>query len=559
MNPAGPSSSSATRATRNWARLSTTVFLAGFVSAILLVRQIPPAPVFSPQLRRANYWQSYESAYFASLRAYEQPIHDLLRDGYIPIVVFGDSSIRGTGAVGDAVWTRQLEQRLQAVNARVRVVNYAQNAGDLMGPFLFHHLQAKFPAAYYIVQWHFSSEVGVRHPFHMWLTSEIALRDGDNNPAVHHSFKIVPVTSPEERYTFVLAGLDILTHYLDAGNWIRYRWLGRPLVNSNRQVEIQPLSEAAESDVTMDKFIPPTTAGTADQMSGFFLAHLGARHTYIQRPWQERAAYFEEMYPSRLRSHLLVLSGDFNPYYAPHQDATAMNIWRTIWDQLRADMARIPNLRWVSYSGSNGLMQVEDFIDLGHMTPHGQQRVAEAVAGNLLGKGGWFDPANPGAEKLPEIMAGRWCETRSLRPYQMEPFRLMAPRPSRFYSTYGPALYGEFYFAHPDTRLRFQVTAGHHVLRTSAHFNPAAYEHLPAVEATDGVQLEVALLSTDGHRSVVYDRTIDPLNRPADRVILPVEVAFDVSPGAEIEVFVGPGKSGQSNRDWVYLGPLTIQ
>ena len=559
MNPAGVPSPSVTRASRNWARLSTAVFLAGFLSALLLVRLLPPAPPFSPQIGRASYWQSYETAYFASVRAYEQPIGDLLKAGYIPIVVFGDSSIRGTGAMGEAIWTRQLELRLQAVKSRVRVVNYAQNAGDLMGPFLFHHLQAKFPAAYYIVQWHFSSEVGVRHPFHFWLTSEIALRDGAKNPAVHHSFQTVPVTSTEERFSFMLAGLNVLTDYLEVGNWIRYRWLGRPWVNSNRQVRIQPLSEVDDAGVAVEKFIPPTTPGTARQMAAIFLANLTARQTYVQRPLAERAAYFEEMYPSRLRSHLLLLTVDFNPYYAPHQDPTAMRTWRTMWADLRTDMARIPSLRWVSLSASNGQMEVDDFIDLGHMTPHGQHRLAEAVAGNLLGPGGWLNPATPGAEKPPAVVADQWCETELLRPYQATPFQFMTPRPARFYSTFGPALYGEFYFAHPLTRLCFRVPAGHRVLRTSVHFDPAAYEHLPATEAAAGIQLEIALLAPDGHRSVVLGRTLDPVNRPADCGLLPVDVAFDVPPGADVELVVGPGKDGRTNRDWVYLGPVTIR
>ena len=179
------------------------------------------APAFSPQLGRANYWQSYESSYFATVRAYEAPIQAILAAGNIPVVVFGDSSIRGAGASGADVWTRCLERRLQAVEPRVRVLNYAQNAGDMMGPLLYHHLQKKFPAIHCLVQWHFASEVGARHPFHYWLTSEIAWRDGKQNPAVQRSFRIVPVSAPEERAAFVLAGLNLVTNYLDVGNWIR--------------------------------------------------------------------------------------------------------------------------------------------------------------------------------------------------------------------------------------------------------------------------------------------------------------------------------------------------
>ena len=377
-------------ARRRWARLSTLAFLLGLIAALLIVHALPPAPPFSPQLGRATYWQSYETSYFASVRAYEELLRSTLAAGNIPIVVFGDSTLRGTGAVGADVWTRLLEQRLQTADPRVRVLNYSQNAGDLMGPFLFHHLQKKFPDAYYINQWHFSSEVGVRHPFHYWLTAEIALRDGNANPAVKHSFHIVPVKTPEERYAFVLAGANIAINYLDVGNWIRYRWMGRPFFDSDRKVKVQPLRDVAEADVTTTRFTPPAAA-SAQTMREVFRANVDAWVAYVKRPLAERAAYFAEMYPPALRSHMLLLTLDFNPYYAPRDEIKAM-AWRTSWVQLRADMRQISDLRWVSLAPSQGEMQQDDFSDLGHLTVHGQQLLADAVADNLLSPGGWFGP-----------------------------------------------------------------------------------------------------------------------------------------------------------------------
>lgn len=457
---------------RRLTHLSIASFLAGLVVALLMVRALPPAPVFSPQLARATYWQSYETSYFATVRAYEAPIAAFLSEGLIPVVVFGDSCIRGTGAAGDEVWTRVLERRLQAVEPRARVINFAQNAGDLMGPFLYHHLQRKFPNAYYIVQWHFPSEIGVRHPFHFWLTSEIALRDGNINPAVKHAYTAVPIWTiqfptfgladlgKEEHYAFVFAALNIASNYLDAGNWIRYLLLGHPFFDADRKVKIQPLRDVAESDTSIRTFTPPA-ADSAKMMREIFFNQSAEEALYLQQPLEERTAYFAETFPSLLRSRLLLLTTDYNPYYAPpnnkeittyHQcqplnhkgkwqewaehvtylaellplslrkyllllatdynpypkpsynqekiknnscypplnNEEKLQEWSTNWVKLRKDMATITDLRWLSITASNGEMQVDDFMDLGHMTPQGQQKLANAVADNLLAPGGWF-------------------------------------------------------------------------------------------------------------------------------------------------------------------------
>jgi lysophospholipase L1-like esterase len=388
------------RAGRRWAWLPTVSFLAGLATALLLVRALPPAPAFSPQLARATYLQSYETSYFATLRSYEAPISAILSEGLIPVVVFGDSTIRGTGATGNRVWTRVLEHRLQAFEPRVRVLNYAQNAGDLLGPFLFHHLQQKFPEARYIVQWHFPGEVGVRHPFHFWLTSEIALRDGKENPAIKRSHLVQPVwnTDPlaflykglsEEQYSFVLAGLNIVTNYLDAGNWVRYLFLGRPFFDGDRKVKIQALRGVAESDVQVLTFIPPS-ADVAKNMRLIFDNRITAQAIDLEHPLAKRIDYFSELFPSSLRGNLLILTFELNPYYAPQNDSAKMKAWFVNWEKVRKEMAQITDLRWVSLTASHGELQVDDFMDLGHLTPKGQQRLADAVADNLVGPGGWF-------------------------------------------------------------------------------------------------------------------------------------------------------------------------
>lgn len=546
------------RDSRLLARLATALFLAGIFAAVFMLRSLPPAPIYSPQLGRATYWQSYETDYFASLRAYEEPIRKALADGYIPIVVFGDSTIRGSGATKEDLWTRVLEKRLQQENSRVLVLNYAQNAGDLMGPFLYHYLQQRYPEARYIVQWHFSSIVGVRHQFHYWLTSEIALRDGDHNPAVKQSFETVPVTKTEERYAFVMAALNIATNYLDVGNWIRYRWLARPHLASDRSIKISALRDAAESDIRRTHFTP-IEEEQANMMRGYFLAHQEARQKYVMSSLSDRQAYFQKMFPSSVRSHLQLITLDFNPYYAPHEDKPAMEIWRTMWAKLRTDMSNISDLAWIAVTSSDGDLKVDDYADLGHLTVSGQRKLAERIADRLLAPGGWFDPETPGSEKPPEPLNGQWFETKNLKPYQLTFFTHMDPLPSKFFSSFGPGLDKTLYGAHPTTRLVFQVPAGRRQLQTTVQINPDAYNNLPVEQATDGVQFEIAILDSQNQRKVVFSREIDPFNEATDRGMLSIDETFTVPSGNTVEVFIGSGKRNHDTRDWAQLGPLSIK
>jgi hypothetical protein len=539
--------------------LAILAFLAGVAAVFIIVRQMPPPPPFSPELGRATYWQSYESSYFASLRSYETLIAKVIARGEVPVVVFGDSTIRGSGATRERVWTSVLEDQLRVANPRIRVLNFAQNAGDLMGPFLYHHLHERFPDAYYIVQWHFASEVGVRHPFHYWLTSEIALRDGKRNPAVRRSLSVVPVAKPEERSAFVMAALNIATNYLDVGNWVRYRWLGRMEFASDRTVKVRPLLSAPDNDVDYAGFKAPAQADTIAALSKYFRNHLDHRRQYVLRPFAEREAYFAEMYPTTQRARLLVLTLDLNPYYAPTTDKELMDTWRDNWKRLRADMALIPDLRWVSLTGADGGLQVDDFLDLGHLTVGGQRRVAETVAANLIGPGGWFDPAAPGSEPRPASLADHWINTQDLPAYQLEPFRYLSPVPTRFFSSFGPSLDADFLSVHPTTRLCFDVPAGEHRLRTTLRFAPGAYEDNAEGQCTDGVTLELALVGPGDRRTVVCSRLVDPARVIEDRARLPITIPFTTGADDEVELSIGPGPSGHATRDWVFLGPLTIE
>jgi len=373
--------------------------LVGFLAGLLLVQFVPPAPPFSPNLGRATYWQSYETSYFASLKSYEKVVAESLNSGEIPLIIFGDSTIRGTGANGAEVWTKVLEGKLQQLDPRIEVINLAQNAGDLVGPFLYHHLQRKFPQAYYIVQWHFPSEVGVRHPFHYWLTSEIALRNKQINPAVARSFSIAPIWENKltsylrsgfsvEQSSFLLAGMNIATNYLDLGNWFRYLLLGYPTITSQRIPVILPLRNAKDKEFPRRSF-KLSDIHQIEEMKKIFVDQEKARQVYLNEPFEKHQNYFKEMFPSSQRTNLYLLTLDFNPYYAPNQDTTINSAWARNRKVLNKAMEKIPDLKWISLSGSQGDFEINDYIDLGHLTPNGQSKLATSVYQFILDHPFW--------------------------------------------------------------------------------------------------------------------------------------------------------------------------
>ncbi len=163
-----------------------------------------------------------------------------------------------------------------------------------------------------------------------------------------------------------------------------------------------------------------------------------------------------------------------------------------------------------------------------------------------------------GTGLAPALLKGGWFESKHLKPDQLIPFQNMSPHPARFFSTFGPGLDGASFGAHPVTRLCFPVAAGHRRLQTTVQMSPGAYTDLAENEATDGIEVEVALLAPDGGRTVVFTREIDPAHVATDRGPLAVDVSFDVPADTEVELFIGPGKNGHDTRDWTSLGALTI-
>lgn len=377
------------------------IFILGFLTPVFLTHFLPPAPPFSPVLGRATYHQSYETSYFSSVRGYENLISKAYAAGEIPLIVFGDSSIRGTGASKDRVWTTRLEKDLRKIQPNIRVINFAQNAGDLVGPFLYHHLYTKFPNAYYIVQWNYPAQVGVRHPFHYWLTSEILLRDGNKNPVVKKSYEVVRLLPNDltidtfknynypEIYSLLLAGLNIGMNYLDAGNWMRYLAFGRLYTDEKKKIIIEPLKNAPESDIDYFNF-KIIEEDSAKMMRHIYKSLQKARHEYLQTPVEDRKKYFDEIFPIAMRDHLLLLTIDLNPYYASSDGPDYAKIMNGDWSQIKSNMSQIPKMNWLALTASMGDMTINDYMDLGHLTPQGQEKLSLAVDSYITNRLGWF-------------------------------------------------------------------------------------------------------------------------------------------------------------------------
>jgi len=156
-----------------------------------------------------------------------------------------------------------------------------------------------------------------------------------------------------------------------------------------------------------------------------------------------------------------------------------------------------------------------------------------------------------------------WYQVRTLPRSQRATFDGMTPMPVRFYSTYGLSLErtaGRMDFgAHPVTRLVFALPAGRHVFHSTVKFSPDAYRaDLPDSEATDGVEVSLAVLGPGESRQVVYTRRVDPRHHREDREGRPLRVEFVLPQAEEVELSVGPGPNDNSTRDWVTLGRVKI-
>ncbi len=184
----------------------------------------------------------------------------------------------------------------------------------------------------------------------------------------------------------------------------------------------------------------------------------------------------------------------------------------------------------------------------------------------ILNRRGFFEAtAVPPTGPEPSPFVGRPYAYAQLIPEFKKYFRIMNPKPVRFFSTFGPELWNEDkpglerYAAHPDTKLWFALTPGAHRIQTDIEILEGSWKDVPIPDASDGVEVTADAVFPDGRRQRLNSRYLYPRIRPEDRGIQPIDWSFDLPAGAELEFCVNPGPNGNGARDWVTLGYITIK
>jgi hypothetical protein len=362
----------------------TLAMLLGVAAGLQVMRLFPPPPVFSEQHGRITHFQSYENNYFASLRSFTHHVARVVEVGRIPVIVLGDSSFRGTGATGGNVWTARLQQHVKSINPALHVINFSQNAGDLIAPYFFYHLQALFPQALFVVQWNYTNSAMERHPFTYWLTSEIILRDWHSSPAVDIGLKRMPLRSAEWP-TIIMAAVNIAAPYLDLGNYLRYWALGYLSISAEHNPTVTPLMDAPDTELDWFKFTPRNDVRWNATMREVYRNMMDELDKVALRTSGEMKQFFDGYYPPAYRRRLLLVTVDLNPHFAP--DAEPLALARRIrdWQLLRESVTAVPDLHWTSLIADSDELSENDYVDLGHLNVRGQARLAQTVAAALAG------------------------------------------------------------------------------------------------------------------------------------------------------------------------------
>lgn len=168
----------------------------------------------------------------------------------------------------------------------------------------------------------------------------------------------------------------------------------------------------------------------------------------------------------------------------------------------------------------------------------------------------------PGVAEPKEGLGARWRDVASLRKWQRGYFQAMRPQPVRYFASFGPASDGSsgklLYGAHPTTRLVFALPAGAHTLRATLEM-PADAWRLDQ-EHTDGVEVTLFALESGAEKRALATRFFNPRDNEADRGPgRPLEFSFALPAAGEVELYFGPGPNQRDTRDWIMLGPLTIE
>lgn len=111
--------------------------------------------------------------------------------------------------------------------------------------------------------------------------------------------------------------------------------------------------------------------------------------------------------------------------------------------------------------------------------------------------------------------------------------------------------------AHASSRLEFPITPGAQWLSGSFGIFEGAYAN-PA-EGTDGAGFTVNHISESGTRTVLLDRSLDPMNVPADRGTHPFRFELPPEPNGRIELVTSDGPQESKAFDWTYWSELMLE
>lgn len=154
-----------------------------------------------------------------------------------------------------------------------------------------------------------------------------------------------------------------------------------------------------------------------------------------------------------------------------------------------------------------------------------------------------------------ETMTNRFVETVSLSRRQQRLFSNMSPIPTRFFFEFGPAVLnsptGMLLNAHAKTELWFQLPSSpQDLLIEYGMFDPIwQEEHM----VSDGVELQVDLLHSDGTETSLFRHYLNPRERENDRGPHTATIAVQSSSETEVRIRSHAGPNNQTAFDWFYI------
>lgn len=137
---------------------------------------------------------------------------------------------------------------------------------------------------------------------------------------------------------------------------------------------------------------------------------------------------------------------------------------------------------------------------------------------------------------------------------------MMSPAPYGYRSDFGFALIElggtPVVNVHAPGELYFQPPAGARHIRAEGGLLPSAYT---AGNTTDGIILQVLEESAPGHRRLLFERALHPLDRVLDREPAVIELDADRPFVGSLVFRIDPGPKGSVNFDWAYLSRVEIR